>query len=29
MSRDKHFVAYFTDQLRGREKKKGSKPKSE
>jgi len=26
-SRDKHFVAYFTDQLRGREKEKGIKTK--
>ena len=26
-TRDKHFVAYFTDQLRGREKEKGIKTK--
>jgi transposase len=26
-NRDKHFVAYFTDQLRGREKAKGIKTK--
>jgi len=26
-NRDKHFVAYFTDQLRGREKEKGIKTK--
>jgi transposase len=26
-SRDKHFVAYFTDQVRGREKEKGIKTK--
>jgi transposase len=26
-SRDRHFVAYFTDQLRGREKEKGIKTK--
>ena len=26
-SRDKHFMAYFTDQLRGREKEKGIKTK--
>jgi len=26
-SRDKHFIAYFTDQLRGREKEKGIKTK--
>jgi hypothetical protein len=26
-TRDKHFVAYFTDQLRGRQKEKGIKTK--
>jgi transposase len=26
-SRDRHFVAYFTDRLRGREKEKGIKTK--
>ena len=26
-TRDKHFVAYFTEQLRGREKEKGIKTK--
>ena len=26
-TRDKHFVTYFTDQLRGREKEKGIKTK--